>query len=87
MPPKMLNVEAVYDDSRVPCAIDRYFHCARCLSELTEGRDERGQRITPTSARDYARVGVGMTPSGWQVWCNRHDCNITTIVLRPKGGR
>jgi len=91
MPPALVNVQAVYDDSNVPCTIERYFHCARCLSELREGRDERGQPITPISARDYSRTQIGITPRGWQVWCARHDCNITTITLRPKaqpkGGR
>lgn len=30
-------------------------------------------------ARDYARLNVGFTPVGLQVWCVRHDCNVLHV--------
>ncbi len=45
------------------------FQCKLCLDELPKG----------TSPKDYARVQVGFTPHGIQVWCNRHDCNVIHI--------
>jgi hypothetical protein len=46
--------------------IDMYMHCPRCL-------DERPDDVTP---RDWARLNVGMTKEGMQVWCVRHDMNV-----------
>jgi len=49
--------------------ITSYFHCAKCLNE----------RPSDVSPRDWARVSVGFTRLGVQVWCARHDCNIIHI--------
>lgn len=31
------------------------------------------------SLRDYARIDVGFTDEGFQIWCQRHDANICVI--------
>ena len=47
--------------------------CATCL-------DEFGQGLTDfPSLQSYIRVDVGFTPSGLQIWCQRHDSNICVI--------
>lgn len=49
--------------------IESFMHCGRCLSEKPDD-------ISP---RDYARVNVGFTKQGLQVWCIRHNLNIVHI--------
>lgn len=49
--------------------IKMFFHCADCLEELPEGQ----------SPADWARLAVGWTEVGLQVWCNRHEANIIHI--------
>ena len=49
--------------------IRMYMHCRRCIAELPYGE----------SPADYARLEVGFTQRGWQVWCNRHDLNVMHI--------
>jgi hypothetical protein len=34
------------------------------------------------SMRDWARLNVGMTPNGLQVWCVRHDVNVGALDFR-----
>lgn len=46
-----------------------YLHCAMCLKELLGGK----------SPQEFAPISVGYTRQGIQVWCNRHNCNITHI--------
>jgi hypothetical protein len=50
-------------------SIGSYMHCARCLEE----------RPPDESPKSYARLAVGMTPEGMQVWCVRHDCNVMHV--------
>lgn len=45
--------------------ITRYLHCARCVME----------------SQRPARIAVGLTPGGIQVWCERHRCNVALIEL------
>lgn len=48
-----------------------YMHCAECLKEKP-----------PTEApRTWARLEVGWTPKGLQVWCVRHNLNVVAIDL------
>lgn len=47
--------------------IGSYMHCAKCIEENS------------ISAQDYARLSVGFTPLGIQLWCNRHNCNVAHI--------
>jgi len=49
--------------------IKAFIHCRECLKELPEGM----------SPRDYARLEVGVTPEGIQVWCKRHEVNVVHI--------
>jgi hypothetical protein len=49
--------------------IGAYLHCRKCIDELPP--DE--------SPRNYARLEVGWTKLGIQVWCKRHDCNVCHI--------
>jgi hypothetical protein len=51
--------------------IKAFLHCGKCLKELV---DQGGG-----SPRDYARLSVGWTAKGFQVWCNRHDCNVMHV--------
>ncbi len=56
--------------------IQMYLHCRRCVQELAERCERTGE---PQSPRDYARLAVGWTPDGLQVWCNRHECNVLHV--------
>ena len=49
--------------------IEMFFHCGLCLKELPSG-------VSPS---EYARLNVGFSPLGMQVWCERHDCNVCHI--------
>lgn len=46
--------------------IGGFLHCGLCLTECPNG----------TSPREYARLEVGYTKLGMQIWCVRHDCNV-----------
>lgn len=49
--------------------IEDYVHCSRCIDELPAG----------VSPRDWASLEIGFTPSGIQVWCKRHECNVMHV--------
>lgn len=55
----------------VPNKIVTFAHCGRCLQELPKGE----------SPRSFASLEVGMTPTGVQVWCKRHELNVVDITL------
>jgi hypothetical protein len=57
--------------ARIPAAesITRFIHCKRCIEELPPS----------TSPMDWARLSVGFTPQGIQVWCNRHEINVMHV--------
>jgi hypothetical protein len=57
--------------------IGQFFHCKLCLAEAKASGEG-------TSARDYARLEVGYTDLGLQVWCIRHDCNVIHIDFAGK---
>lgn len=74
-----MSAPRLYHDTRFnqPESIVTYFHCARCLNELPEGE----------SPRSYQRVQVGLLEDGSvQVWCVRHDCNVTIMSFHPHHG-
>ena len=50
-------------------AITSYIHCAACMRELPD--DE--------SPESYARLSIGITEGGIQVWCVRHDINVAHL--------
>lgn len=47
-------------------SIVRVVHCRICMTE-------RPADVPPV---EYARLSVGLTPIGLQVWCDRHDVNV-----------
>ena len=49
--------------------ISTFLHCKQCVEEIPEG-------IAP---RDWARLEIGWTPKGLQVWCTRHECNVVAL--------
>lgn len=49
--------------------IRQYLHCRLCLEQLP--RNE--------SPEHWARLAVGMTKQGLQVWCVRHRCNVLHV--------
>lgn len=56
-------------------AIYSFLHCGLCLEELTKLAEIQGS----ASPRLYARLSVGFTEIGLQVWCNHHEVNVVHI--------
>ena len=55
--------------------IQIYMNCKSCMDQLPKGQ----------SMREFARINVGWTKKGFQVWCIRCDKNIIAIdVLGQK---
>lgn len=52
-------------------AIGAFMHCALCVAELPRGM----------SPRKHARLEVGWTRPGLQVWCLRHGVDVVHIDL------
>lgn len=61
--------------------IAAFMHCKECIEELH-------LMNTPMSNKEYQRVEVGFTKTGFQVWCTRHDISVVTLEfpdgVRPK---
>ncbi len=55
--------------------IGAYMHCVRCLHEVQQLR----ALGAPVSPREYARLNVGATRLGLQIWCVRHERNVFHI--------
>jgi hypothetical protein len=51
--------------------ISQFMHCRKCLEEKPPSQ----------SPRQWARLECGWTDVGWQVWCVRHECNVTDLDL------
>lgn len=49
--------------------ITAFMHCKKCLDTLPKG----------LSPRKWARIEVGQTRKGLQIWCVRHEMNITEL--------
>lgn len=49
--------------------ITAYMHCVQCIAE----------KPGDISPRDWARLEMGWTPAGFQVWCTRHDLNVLHV--------
>lgn len=49
-----------------------FFHCGECLKTLPAN-------ISP---RDHAALEIGWTREGLQIWCKRHEINVTAIDFR-----
>ena len=54
-------------------SIHAYMHCGHCLDEFKAGK-AKGE-----SPASYARLSIGMTKLGFQVWCNRHNANVMHV--------
>ncbi len=63
----------IYDKTKIVS----FVHCKECISELDKG-------ITP---REYAKLECGFTPTGFQVWCQRHDKSVILFDLNPETER
>ncbi len=65
------------DDDLSQCRIEEFMHCKMCVEECPPD----------VSPQDWARISFGLfhkvkDPGLYlQLWCNRHDCNITTIYV------
>lgn len=46
--------------------IGMFLHCKRCI-------EERPTTVTPKA---WARLSVGYTKRGIQIWCDRHEINV-----------
>ena len=58
-------------DSRAPNRITAFIHCGQCQRE----------RPAAAPAETWARLTVGFTPNGVQLWCLRHNCNVDDLTL------
>lgn len=54
--------------------IQSFMHCGKCLEELDKS-EFKG------SPRDFAKIEVGFTKEGFQVWCKRHEENVADFDL------
>jgi len=54
------------------------FNCRECIQEKMDGKYGRNK-----SMAELARLAIGRTKTGIQLWCVRHDKNIFDIDL-PK---
>jgi hypothetical protein len=62
-------------DKRIKNEITTYLHCGECLREWKESQ------LNKCSPGDYARLNVGYTTTGIQIWCTRHDRNVVIIDI------
>jgi hypothetical protein len=53
-------------------SITQYVVCSKCADELAH-------LDPPQSLQDYAKMDIGFTDYGVQVWCRRHKANIVHI--------
>ena len=49
--------------------IGLFFHCSKCIKSIPKGM----------SPRKWARLEVGWTKKGLQVWCQRHEINVINL--------
>lgn len=54
------------------CYIKQYFHCKKCLSEKPKDQ----------SAAEWARLNVGFTAKGLEVWCMRHNVSVANLDFK-----
>ena len=56
-------------------SIVAYLHCGKCIADRQAGHPE----TLDTSPATYSRLSVGWTREGFQVWCQRHSCNVMHV--------
>lgn len=54
--------------------IKMFYHCRKCLEQFETDPEARGK-----SRGEYARLEVGWTEQGLQVWCARHNLNVLHV--------
>ena len=57
----------------LPRSIDQMVVCAKCTEEVTSGL------VGDITLEDYARLEVGFTAYGMQVWCTRQERNVAHV--------
>lgn len=62
----------------MPSDIFMNFNCRKCQEEYIDGKYGRNK-----SMEELARITVGRTKTGVQIWCARHDLKIIDIDLPP----
>lgn len=61
-----LAYHSAEEEAAAGCEIRAYAHCVQCMRE-------KPQNVSPA---EWARLSVGATPVGVQVWCVRHNVNV-----------
>lgn len=70
-----MKVNIVHDTTEdAPNRIYAYMHCTLCLGEMPHDH----------SPREWARLEVGITEDGIQVYCTRHDVNVNHLKIEPE---
>lgn len=70
MPTKPLkNVARLNHSLTVTKQIIKFFHCTKCMDAIP----------TSQSPEKWARLNIGITKKGVQVWCTRHDKNVALL--------
>lgn len=64
----------------VPNECITYLHCGKCVDEWKTHPEGAGVN----SPKDFARLNVGWTQTGLQVWCVRHEVNVCHIDFEGK---
>ena len=65
-----------------------YFHCGKCLDELSKEKSNYAECYNmeeddhPISPQEYSELSVGATAEGIQIWCDRHDCEVGHIRIK-----
>ena len=73
----MSRIQYVHEDHLdVESKIEMFVHCKQCVAEWRAGK------APGESPASYARLNVGITSDGIQVWCNRHDINVDLITTK-----
>lgn len=57
--------------------ITAYLHCGLCLVEYKD--PENNEEARNASPAEFSRTQAGWTPRGLQIWCWRHNVNVTNI--------
>lgn len=69
--------------------IQQFMHCSKCIEELDTLQREsivnvvahEDEKYLSMSPREFAKVEVGFTKEGFQIWCKRHEENIADFDL------
>ena len=56
----------------------QYFHCKECALEWKNDKSISSKM----SPREYAKISVGWTKKGLQIYCFRHDLTILNLDFK-----